>query len=236
LFLTTTDQVQTLQSDKLDIEDSVSAISKLYATYATELAATQSAETAQTSTEDKVESAPVVESTALTTIPDVEIATPEETKKPQADKAKTSQSKASKDQQFLRVPLDRLDGLVTLIGEMVVNRSTFNQRLADFEARIEDMNTSLQRFRNIAQEVETRYSVEALNSGRRTHFLDHKKQRIRFDGIEKRNNQLDELEFDRYTDFHLTVRSLSEATNDVSVITNPDADSNGSGLKHLQSP
>ena len=220
LFLTTTDQVQTLQSGHLDIEDSVSVISKLYAAYATELAATQNAETAQASTKDKVESAPVVESTALTTIPDVEIATPEVTKKPQSDKAKTNKAKASKDQQFLRVPLDRLDGLVALIGEMVVNRSTFNQRLADFEARIEDMNTSLQRFRNIAQEVETRYSVEALNSGRRTHVFDHNNQRIRFDGIETRSKQLDELEFDRYTDFHLTARSLAEATNDVAVVTN----------------
>ena len=117
------------------------------------------------------------------------------------------------------MPIDRLDGLVALIGEMIVNRSAFNQRLADFEDRIGDMNTSLQRFRNVAQEVETRYSVDALQSGRRTHLFNHENQRLRFDGMESRKGEFDELEFDRYTEFHLTARTLSETTNDVAVIT-----------------
>ena len=210
LFLRTTDQVQTLQADDLNIEDSVSVITELYTIYTVELAATQSTTAGQAD-------APVVETTALTTTTDVEVST--EQAKP--EKTNSNKAKPKKDQQFLRVPLDRLDGLVALIGEMVVNRSAFNQRLADFEARIEDMNTSLQRFRSVAQEVETRYSVDALKSGRRTHLFDHKnsKQKLRFDGIDKRGSQLDELEFDRYTDFHLTARTLSEATSDVAVIT-----------------
>ena len=215
LFLRTTDQVQTLQSGYIDIEDSVSVISKLYATYDVELAKAQ-AQTTQTEATGESEAVPVFKSTALTTTSDIEITdqSPTPAEKPQAEKAKPK-----KDQQYLRVPIDRLDGLVALIGEMVVNRSAFNQRLADFEARIEDMNTSLQRFRSVAQEVETRYSVDALKSGRRTHLLDHKNHKLRFDGIENRKGQLDELEFDRYTEFHLTARTLSEATSDVAVIT-----------------
>ena len=215
LFLRTTDQVQTLQSGYIDIEDSVSVISKLYATYDVELANAQ-AQTTQTEATGESEAVPVFKSTALTTTSDIEITdqSPTPAEKPQAEKAKPK-----KDQQYLRVPIDRLDGLVALIGEMVVNRSAFNQRLADFEARIEDMNTSLQRFRSVAQEVETRYSVDALKSGRRTHLLDHKNHKLRFDGIENRKGQLDELEFDRYTEFHLTARTLSEATSDVAVIT-----------------
>ena len=217
LFLRTTDQVQTLQSDEINIEDSVSVISQLYMTYAVELAATKTEEEIQA---DQIEAAaPVAEvtTTALTTTSDVEIVN----EKADTEKAASGKAKPKKDQQFLRVPLDRLDGLVALIGEMVVNRSAFNQRLADFEARIEDMNTSLQRFRGVAQEVETRYSVDALKSGRRTHLFDDKNQKttLRFDGMDKRSSQLDELEFDRYTDFHLTARTLSEATSDVAVIT-----------------
>ena len=215
LFLQTTDQVQTLQSDAIDIEESVSIIGKLYTTYAVELAATGTTEENQNASAAQAAAAPAVATTALTTTSDVEIAS-EKTNK---DKTSSNKAKPKKDQQFLRVPLDRLDGLVALIGEMVVNRSAFNQRLGDFEARIEDMNTSLQRFRNVAQEVETRYSVDALKSGRRTHLFDNQKQKLRFDGLEQRGSQLDELEFDRYTDFHLTARTLSEATSDVAVIT-----------------
>ena len=223
LFLRTTDQVQTLQSDNVDVEESVRIISELYATYGVELAKTQGAQATQAEAVTvEAKAAPVVQTTALTTTSDIEITDPSaaSAEKTQTDKSeKAEKAKPKKDQQYLRVPIDRLDGLVALIGEMVVNRSAFNQRLSDFEARIEDMNTSLQRFRNVAQEVETRYSVDALKSGRRTHMLDHKNQKLRFDGIESRKGQLDELEFDRYTEFHLTARTLTEATSDVAVIT-----------------
>ena len=222
LFLRTTDQVQTLQSDNIDVEESVSIISELYATYGVELANSQDSQANQAETTSvQTTDAPVVQSTALTTTSDIEIEnqSPAPAEKTPAEKTPADKAKPKKDQQYLRVPIDRLDGLVALIGEMIVNRSAFNQRLADFEDRIGDMNTSLQRFRNVAQEVETRYSVDALQSGRRTHLFNHKNQRLRFDGLESRKGEFDELEFDRYTEFHLTARTLSEATNDVAVIT-----------------
>ena len=222
LFLRTTDQVQSLQSGNIDVEESVSIISELYATYGVELANSldSRANQAETATVQATD-APVVQSTALTTTSDIEIEDQSSApaKKAPAEKTAADKAKPKKDQQYLRVPIDRLDGLVALIGEMIVNRSAFNQRLADFEDRIGDMNTSLQRFRNVAQEVETRYSVDALQSGRRTHLFNHKNQRLRFDGMENRKGEFDELEFDRYTEFHLTARTLSETTNDVAVIT-----------------
>ena len=220
LFLRTTDQVQTLQSGDIDVEDSVSVISNLYAAYDVELTKAQS-QTTQAEATSESDAISVVKSNALTTVSDIEITDQSSTsaEKTQAEKTQAEKAKPKKDQQYLRVPIDRLDGLVALIGEMVVNRSAFNQRLADFESRIEDMNNSLQRFRSVAQEVETRYSVDALKSGRRTHLLNHQNQKLRFDGIENRKGQLDELEFDRYTEFHLTARTLSEATSDVAVIT-----------------
>ena len=222
LFLRTTDQVQSLQSGNIDVEESVSIISELYATYGVELANSldSRANQAETATIQATD-APVVQSTALTTTSDIKIEDQSSApaKKAPAEKTAADKAKPKKDQQYLRVAIDRLDGLVALIGEMIVNRSAFNQRLAEFEDRIGDMNTSLQRFRNVAQEVETRYSVDALQSGRRTHLFNHKNQRLRFDGMESRKGEFDELEFDRYTEFHLTARTLSETTNDVAVIT-----------------
>ncbi len=217
LFLRTTDQVQTLQSGNIEIEESISIISELFAAYAIELAATKSAQQTQPSTAADeapiLNESPVVETPSLTKTTDIEVPTEQV-----VEKATAESLKSKKDQQYLRVPLDRLDGLVALIGEMVVNRSAFNQRLTDFEARIEDMNVSLQRFRNVSKEVETRYSVDALKPGRRKHLFDQNNQKLHFNGTENRKQELDELEFDRYTDFHLTARALSEATSDVAVI------------------
>ena len=121
--------------------------------------------------------------------------------------------------QYLRVPLDRLDSLVSLVGEMIVNRSTISQRLTDFAERIEEMNSSLQRLRGIASEVENQYSVDALQ-----------KSKLRGKGIgvnrikdnlesNEATDELDSLEFDRYTEFHLLARSLSETTSDIAVVT-----------------
>ena len=222
LFLRTTDQVQTLQSDNIDVEESVGIITELYGTYGVELAKSQDSQAIQAGTTTvQTTDAPVVQSTALTTTSDIEIGDQSSApvEKTPVEKTAADKTKPKKDQQYLRVPIDRLDGLVALIGEMIVNRSAFNQRLSDFEDRIGDMNTSLQRFRSVAQEVETRYSVDALKSGRRTHLFDHKNQKLRFDGMESRKSDFDELEFDRYTEFHLTARTLSEATNDVAVVT-----------------
>ncbi len=118
--------------------------------------------------------------------------------------------------QYLRVPLDRIDSLVGLVGEMIVNRSSFAQRLADMEQRIEDMQTALSRFRAVAHDVETRYSVEALRSGTRNTSGARPNTPLATSG---RSESLDSLEFDRYTEFHLLARTLSESTNDVAVIT-----------------
>ena len=125
-------------------------------------------------------------------------------------------SPAKEATQYLRVPLDRIDSLVGLVGEMIVNRSSFAQRLSDMEQRIEDMQTALSRFRTVAHDVETRYSVEALRSGTRGTNGARPDAPLATRG---QSDSLDSLEFDRYTEFHLLARTLSESTNDVAVIT-----------------
>jgi len=105
---------------------------------------------------------------------------------------------------------------------MVVNRSAFHQRLADFEAQIEDIQTSVGRLRAVAHDVETRYRVEALKSGLRRTDSGTARGGLNgnLSGFHNQRKNLDSLEFDRYTNFHLLARSLSEATNDVAVISN----------------
>ena len=207
LLVNTIDRVQELTTTEVNVDEIAESMFEIYHRYDQELAALGHVpEPVEASQETKLEK----------TKPEV-AKTETKTKEKTAaeDKKVAASSVANQATQYLRVPLDRLDALVALVGEMVVNRSAFNQRLADFEARIEDMQTSVNRFRTVAHDVETRYSIEALKSGKRPNAVVNKKN-ISFHESE---SDMDSLEFDRYTDFHLMARSLTEATSDVAVIT-----------------
>ena len=134
----------------------------------------------------------------------------------------------------LRVPLERIDEISRLVGELIINRSSLEQRMISFHNFVEELQISLDRLRKIAQELETHYEVEALG-GRwdrgRPHIIPAKPangrrfQRVRpsLAGLQVSRNRLeefDELEFDRYTEFHLLARSLAEVTNDVDTVGN----------------
>lgn len=148
---------------------------------------------------------------------------------PKQAKSKTSSTSG----QYLRVPLERIDGLVALIGEMVVNRSALNQKLGDFENRIQDMQLAVNRFRAVAQDIEQSFGVEAMQTSARelkvvtlknghaavNRIAAYTKTKFASTGSASAHAGLDSLEFDRYTKLHLLSRSIAEATNDIAVIT-----------------
>ena len=201
-----------LRSGNFRPEELAKSLATIYGRYELELSAMPS------TTEDTESTpAPAVETPVTPEVkPTPAAATTENS---EAEEKKPQKQKSNPNQSYLRVPLDRLDSLVGLVGEMVVNRSTFSQRLTDFADRIEEMNSSLNRLRSVANDVETRYSVEALHAGKlRDRGLGVNRIKSALAGDEG-DDELDSLEFDRYTDFHLLARSLSEATNDIAVIS-----------------
>ena len=247
LLLATADQLQDLTTTEIDIDKTAKVLLELYGQYDEEMKALggsvaekkqedSSSEAEEANEDDNVEAelAAALAGLGVSIEDDMEIAavaaeaiveTPvaDEAKPAAAESAvvkapKITQTSPSKEStQFLRVPLERIDALVGLVGEMIVNRSSFAQRLTDMEQRIEDMQTALGRFRSVAHDVETRYSVEALRSGTRSNAGNANNNVLA--GNSDRSNSLDSLEFDRYTEFHLLARTLSESTNDVAVIT-----------------
>lgn len=166
--------------------------------------------------EDEVSDELVAAAVAAEATPEPEPVAAATPAKSENEKSNQTVSPAKESTQFLRVPLDRIDSLVGLVGEMIVNRSSFAQRLTEMEQRIEDMQTALSRFRTVAHDVETRYSVEALRSGTRGTGGARTNTPL---APSSKSDSLDSLEFDRYTEFHLLARTLSESTNDVAVIT-----------------
>lgn len=114
--------------------------------------------------------------------------------------------------QVLRVPIQRLNELVRAVSGLVINRSTFEQHHAALVEQVDELKFSAARLRKVAQKLEVDYEVRALagettfavGSGLAAGPADH--------------HGFDELEFDRYTEFHLLTRELAETANDVSTI------------------
>ncbi len=194
-----------LSQGDFNIDETATVLTDIYGRFETEM---------PKSAEPQAENVPVEESVEVET--SLEEANSKESS---GDKKQKQKPGSSQSTQYLRVPLDRLDSLVALVGEMIVNRSSFSQRLTDFAERIEEMNASLNRLRNVAADFETRSSVEALHAGTRQERGGMGVNRIKAALGGEATEGLDSLEFDRYSDLHLLARSLSEATNDIGVIS-----------------
>jgi chemosensory pili system protein ChpA (sensor histidine kinase/response regulator) len=120
----------------------------------------------------------------------------------------------------LRVPLARIESLMREVGELIINRSAFEQGMSDFARCVEELQRAAARLRNTAHELDVKYGVGALGGRRRvwgdgaallpgTRRLGH-----------STSDEFDALEFDRYTEFHLLSRSLTESTTDLGALGN----------------
>lgn len=117
--------------------------------------------------------------------------------------------------QFVRIPIDRLDELVKLVSELVINRSTFEQRMTDFARQIGELRHSSNRLRSVSHRLETDFEASALAGAGHTRGERNGPRRGVLSG---QTHGFDELEFDRYTEFHLLSRALAETTNDIQTV------------------
>lgn len=147
-----------------------------------------------------------------------------QTSRKKADEKKTAVS-ASSSEETIRVPLEKLNELVRLASELIITRTTFDQRLGDLNRLTTELSPSIERLRRIATRLETQYEVAALASN----SLNQPPQALNGDDNQSLASSFlsdfDELEFDRYTEFHLISRELSETTSDIRLV--------GTELNHL---
>ena len=244
LLLTTADQLQDLTAGEVVVEAMAVKLLDIYQQYTKEMGLLANGQPVETAVEEIAQSDDradeVEESTEeisegsdleadASQNKEVAVLSNETASATNADSEESAASEQSKfnrratprnqSTQYLRVPLDRLDDLVKLVGEMIVNRSAFHQRLGDFESRIGEMGSAVERFRSLVHDVETRYAVEALKV-RKTEFGGGVEGLLRSRGRNSAMDRgMDSLEFDRYNEFHLLARTLSETTNDVSLLS-----------------
>jgi len=119
----------------------------------------------------------------------------------------------------LRVPLDRVDDLVRLVSELVISRSAYEQHLGRLTHQIDELRLSIERLRRTSTTVETQYEVRALGGqGLFAPQVVGANDRPREAKSVTPSQEFDILEFDRYSEFTLVARELTETTADMAAL------------------
>jgi chemosensory pili system protein ChpA (sensor histidine kinase/response regulator) len=137
------------------------------------------------------------------------------------DAAMADAAAAAGARQFVRVPLAKLDGVSKLMGELVISRTALEQRVAQLELQITELHHSTSRLRRAAGQIESEYETTALLRGpvyaatgtEGARFVPGASALTMPAGTGG-GHGFDDLEFDRYTEFHRLTREMSEATSD----------------------
>jgi chemosensory pili system protein ChpA (sensor histidine kinase/response regulator) len=133
---------------------------------------------------------------------------------PRAARSAPRPSRGPLGRQTIRVTLERLDGLMDLVGEMVVARSALERRLGDLDRLGDVLFSSRARLGQAVADFERRQVDARLPARRETAETDEARSaRPRSVG-----EQFAELEFDRYDDFTLLARSVAEITSDIAEV------------------
>jgi len=120
-----------------------------------------------------------------------------------------------KKRDMVRVPLERLNELVRLVSELVITRTTFEQYMNRFvHDTVDELNPSIKRLQQVSSNLETKYEVSTLGDGSWAYDL-----RNNHTPPSSNSYEFDELEFDRYTEFHQLSRALTETVGDIKMLS-----------------
>ena len=130
----------------------------------------------------------------------------------------------------VRVSVEKLDELVRLVGDLVISRSAFEQRLAEFERQVNELQHTTARLMRSTGKLETDFEASLLNTDCGLRIADSRTNTGFYPAANRFNensnqqsairnpHSFDSLEFDRYTEFHQTMRELSETAGDASAV------------------
>jgi chemosensory pili system protein ChpA (sensor histidine kinase/response regulator) len=124
----------------------------------------------------------------------------------------------------VRISLDRLDRMMNAVGELVVNRTRMLGRLSELSQLVEVLTFSKHRLVNKISEFQEKHEFNRLGSGLNLGTRQH--PTVRFGRhpqalLASASNDLPEfsdLEMDRYDDFNILSRSLTEISADVTEV------------------
>ena len=121
--------------------------------------------------------------------------------------------------QYARVPIEKLDEVVKLVTELIITRASFEQNLTEFTHQLEELHSSATRLERISSKMEMQFEASALGRGlvlTTPEALNGVPDAIPAAvSLAGNLHGFDDLELDRYTEFHLLLRRLAEVNNDI---------------------
>lgn len=132
---------------------------------------------------------------------------------------------AATEQRHVRVSAERLDGLMNLVGELVVSRARMERRVASLKGLLRELGTSRQRLSDTIDHFREQYEFYGL-TGQRIRSREVAVVGSRTAGGHsgwtptsdhgEGDAHFTELEMDRYEDINILARSLGEIDSDIS--------------------
>ena len=211
LLFATADQLQELTSEDLDFEVVATQIATLYRGYDHEMGNADNAENGLEAVVDQPEEVSIGQEDRR------ENSRRKETRRRET-RRREARSDEKKGQQFLRVPMERLDDLVRLLSEMIVNRTELQQQIDNFESRIGDMNSAFGRLNEIAHLATPKTSTP--QNGTFAKFLGENQnasKQLGNRGLESFYG-FDQLEFEQFDRHWLLEQRLAEADKDAEIL------------------
>jgi len=140
---------------------------------------------------------------------------------PAAHSGPGSKTSAAK---LVRVPLERLDRMMNVVGELVINRTRMVGRLAELEKLTDILNLSRSRLHSKVADFQEKYEFTRISSATFPGTAGDKRKQGKspFAPAPAPEDPLfaefSELELDRYDDFNILSRSLTEISADVTEV------------------
>ena len=123
----------------------------------------------------------------------------------------------------VRIALGRLDRMMNTVGELVINRTKMVGRLAELEKLIDTLGFSKERLQGKVSEFQEKYEFNRIRTSLSTPWSNQQAQTQKYltsaaAGEGTNFDEFGELEMDRYDDFNILSRSMTEISADVNEV------------------
>ena len=121
----------------------------------------------------------------------------------------------------VRIALGRLDRMMNTVGELVISRTKMVGRVTELEKLIDTLSFSKERLQGKVNEFQEKYEFNRIRSQLSTPWASQQTQKMLTSAAAGESQYLDEfseLEMDRYDDFNILSRSMTEISADVNEV------------------
>ncbi len=136
-----------------------------------------------------------------------EVPVPEPTRAAETDATKISDAKATEERDVIRVSRDRLERLLNLVGELVIDRGRLEQRLRVLEQLSQQVSANKNRLIDAVRSFEEKHTFSFQPMPTTTTSP--------VPNVLPGLSDFGSLEFDKYDDFNILARRISEVTADI---------------------